>query len=259
MTLIIAADVQDHLILAGDHCAVLSGVSNQPQLEVVLDHYRKIYPWKYGVIGGSGDVFLMACFYRAFQYHESTGRPIDLLQVANDAKAARSRHGVCSSKSVGNIFLTLPGRDGFELFLVSVGKDIIGFEIVEPISARFSMREGKADESACDAFVGRLRPSFFFREVEDFHRHHAELLKQFFLEHSRSDALITASFDVCMLDKRTGIGTFWHVSETPKRLAFVHLSAEDAAGATGSFSRVGSLGSDDRSHAESGTGTLVDV
>lgn len=229
MTLIIAAHVQDHLILAGDHCAVLSRVSNEGPPDAVLDNYRKLYPWKYGAIANSGDVFLMTYFCRMFQHHESKGQPINLLQVARDAKAARSSKGICPSKSVGNLFFTLPGGKGFGLFFLSVEKDKIDCEIVEPVSARFSMsvKSASADESACSDLVKCLLPSFFFQSIDDFHQHHIDLLKQFFLQHSSLDELVTASFDVYMMDKRTGVGTFWHVSEPPKQLAFVHLSNEE--------------------------------
>lgn len=235
MTLIIAADVQDHLILAGDHCAVLSRVSNEGRPGAVLDNYRKVYPWKYGAIAASGDVFLLAYFYRLLHHHETTGQPLSLLQIARDAKAARSRSGICPGQSTGNIVITLPGSDGFDLHLVSIEKEAISCEIVEPISARFSMREQTLEGAAYQDFVRRLRPSFFFSGADEFHRHHMELLKQFFLRNSQLDELITASFDVCMLHKRTGAGTFWHASEPPKQLAFIQLSNGDGDASGGAF------------------------
>lgn len=220
MTLIIAADTQDHLILAGDHCAVLSGVSNAAPCTIVLDHYRKVYPWKYGAIAASGDVFLMVNFLPAFLLHERRDHPIDLLHVAREAKAVRTRSGVRPADSVGNIFLTLPGDDGFRLHGVSVREKTILLDTIEPISTRFSMRKARApDEGACNAFNGKLRPSFFFGEVDAFHSYQFELLNDFFARQSMADALVTPSFDVFMLDKRTGEGRWWRAPNTERSYA----------------------------------------
>ena len=49
MTLIIAADVQDHLILAGDHCAVLSRGSNATE-HVIIRNYQKSIPRSTGLL-----------------------------------------------------------------------------------------------------------------------------------------------------------------------------------------------------------------
>lgn len=233
MTLIIAADAQDHLILAGDHCAVLSRVSNQGAPDVVLRNYRKVYPWKYGAIAASGDVFLMACFHRLFLHHERKRQPIDLLQVAREAKAMRSRSGIPPSQSTGNIFFTLPGSEGFALYCIFVRATTIDYEVVESISTRFSMRKGTPDESACHAFNNRLRPSFFFPGSDAFHRHHLELLGRFFAGQSAVDELVTASFDVYMLEKTTGFGAFWQVSGAMKRIATIDLQADGGCGLIG--------------------------
>jgi len=84
MTLIIAADVQDHLILAGDHCAVLSRGSNATE-QVIIRNYQKIYSWKHGAIAGSGDVLLMVVFLRLFLLHERQNARVDVLQIASEA------------------------------------------------------------------------------------------------------------------------------------------------------------------------------
>ena len=229
MTLIIAADAQDHLILAGDHCAVLSRVSNQGAPDLVLDNYRKVYPWKYGAIAASGDVFLMAYFCRLFLYHAGKGGPISPVQIARAAKQTRSGSGTPLDRSTGNIFFTLPGREGFDLHCVFIGADRVDHEVIKPISTRFSVGKKMLDEPAYDEFGSRLRPSFFFNDIDGFHRHHLDLLTGFFAEQSTADELVTASFDVCMLDKRTGVGKFWSVSETPKQLAFIELPADESS------------------------------
>lgn len=225
MSLIIAADVQDHLILAGDHCAVLSGESNRGVPELVLDSYRKVYPWKYGVVAASGDVFLMVLFCRLFVQHEQTGRPVDLLRVAREAKQARTRSGVPSDRSVGSIFFTLPGREGFELYGVSVRAHSIEYEVIEPISTRFAMHKDAPQASAYEAFNSSLRPSFFYPDAAEFQRHHLDLLAGFFAGQSAVDDRVTASFDACILEKRTGAGLFWQVSEGPKQLLLLEPGA----------------------------------
>ncbi|MGH8086012.1 MAG: hypothetical protein ACREPV_12170 [Lysobacter sp.] len=224
MTLLIAADVQDHLIVAGDHCAVMSRVSTQGPPEVTLDNYRKVYPWKYGAIAASGDVFLMVHFCRLFLHHEGLGHPLDLLQIAKEAKMACVRNGARSDASAGSIFLTLPGAEGFSLYHVCVTTDMIDFEIIEAIGTRFSMREERApDESVCQAFTSRLRPAIFFGDSAAFSHYHIDLLKTFFARQNAVDEMVTSSFDVCLLEKRTGVHTFWHISEPPKQLAAVDL------------------------------------
>lgn len=234
MTLIVTANVQDHLILAGDHCATLSRISNQGPPELMLDNYRKVYPWKYGAIAASGDVFLMVYFCRLFQRHARKGGPINLLQIAKEAKATRSASDVHPSQSTGYLFFTLPGKEGFDLHFLSIGESVIEREIVEPVSTRFAVfkaaPEGSGyDESTrYDDFTSRLRPSFFFKNIDAFYRHHIDLLKEFFLMQCTFDDRVTASFDVYIMDRRTGIGTFWQISEPQKQLAFVQLSDDES-------------------------------
>lgn len=214
MTLIIAANVQDHLILAADHCAVLSQVSNQGPPDLVLNNYQKVYPWKYGAIAASGDVFLMVAFCRLFMQHESMGGPIDLLQIAKAAKNERTGSGAPLDQSTGNLFFTLPGRDGFDLHMLSVDTDRIYYESIEPIGIRFSSVKGGLDDAACQTFTDSLRPSFFFEDIGGFYQHHLDLLGASFDEQSAISELVTSSFDVFMLDRRTGVGEFWMWAET---------------------------------------------
>lgn len=219
MTLIIVADVQDHLILAGDHCAVLSQVSNEGRPVTILRNHEKVCPWKYGATAASGDVFLTAHFTRLLLRHAQYGRPIDLFQVAREARAART--GTPRNQITGNVFFTLPGNDGFQLHGAFFRERTVEFEIIAPISTRFSMREERApDETACHAFNDKLRPAFFFEDTEAFHRHHLDLLGGFFARQSAVDDLVTSSFDAFILDKRTGLGMFWR---TPTAVnALVH-------------------------------------
>ena len=222
MTLIIAADVQDHLILAGDHCAVLSWVSNRREPDFILRNYQKVHPWKYGATAASGDVFLMAHFRWMLLLHDRSGQPIDLLQVARAAKAARV--GESRNPSAGNLFFTLPGNDGFELHHAFFTEKTVEFGVIEPISTHFSMREARApDPSVCHAFNSKLRPSFFFEGIEAFHRYHLDLLGGLFAGQSAVDDLVTSSFDAFMLDKRSGMGMFWRTPDTVKTLACLGL------------------------------------
>lgn len=228
MTLIIAADTQDHLILAGDHCAVLTQQSNPGAPEYVFTNYRKVYPWKYGAFAASGDVFLKIIFLRLFLKRAEDGDPIDLAQIANAAKQMRTNSGVPPDISTGNIFFTAPGREGFQLHCVSVTTDRITCEIIKPFITQFSSADKLLEQAEYDAFNKQLRPAFFFDDIQAFHRHHLDLLTAFFAGYSAGDARVTASFDVCMLDKKTGVGMFWHVSEPPKQLAYVHLSEDES-------------------------------
>jgi len=210
MTLIIAADVQDHLILAGDHCAVFSRVSNGGKPDAVMRNYQKVHPWKYGAIAASGDVVLMVNFWRNFMLQEGLGQSINLAQIAREAKAARTRAGIPPSQSTGNVFFTLPGSDGFELHGLFFGERTVEFEIIAPIETRFSMQAHRVPgEARCHTFNSRLRPSFFFDDISAFHRHHVDLFGRFFAEQSSVDDLVTSSYDIFMLDKRSGGGLFW--------------------------------------------------
>jgi len=233
VTLIIAADTQDHLILAGDHCAVLTQQSNPGAPECVLTNYRKIYPWKYGAFAASGDVFLKINFLRLFLKNVSDGGPINLAQLAKTAKQIRTNSGVPPDISTGNIFFTAPGRVGFQLHCVSVKTDRILCEIIKPLVTQFSSADKLLEQAEYNAFNKQLRPAFFFDDIHAFHRHHLDLLTAFFAGYSAGDARVTASFDVCMLDKKTGIGTFWHMSKPPKQLAYVHLSEDESDAAPG--------------------------
>lgn len=223
MTLIIAADTQDHLILAGDHCAVLTQQSNLGAPEYALTNYRKVYPWKYGAFTASGDVFLKIIFLRLFLKCVKDGGLIDLAQIAKAAKQMRTNSGVPPDISTGNIFFTAPGREGFQLHCVSVKTDRIACEIIKPFITHFSSAHKLLEQAEYDAFNRQLRPAFFFDDIHAFHRHHLDLLTAFFASYSAGDARVTASFDVCMLDKKTGAGMFWHVAEPPKQLAYVDL------------------------------------
>lgn len=192
----------------------------------MLDNYQKLYPWKYGAIAASGDVFLMVCFHRLFLDCEARGEPIDLLQIARQAKGMRSRSGTLLSGSTGNIFFTLPGRDGFVLHALYIGEDTIDHEIVEPLSTQFSLPGKPVDDSACHVLSSRLRPSFFFPDADGFHRCHLDLLSTFFAGQSAADELVTSTFNLCMLEKQTGMSWFWQMPEATKQLLRIDLQDE---------------------------------
>lgn len=209
MTLIVAADAQDHLILAGDHCAVLSRVLTGDAPGQVLRNYRKVYPWKYGAIGASGDVVLLTYWWRLFMQQDASGGTVDLLQAATDAKRARTRDGVPSDRATANIFCTLRGEDGFALHAVYIGAGQVSCEVIQPISSVFSMREGGIGEDESEAFVSRFRPLFFFEDPADCDRWNIDLLTGLFAEQSARDSHVTASFDLALLCKETGAIGFW--------------------------------------------------
>lgn len=223
MTLIIAADVQDHLMLAGDHCAVMSNVSNTGAPERVIKNYRKVYFWKHGAIAASGDVVLMVWFCRLLLHHERSGQPLDLLQIARQAKQRRACDAIPCEVSTGNIFFSLPGGEGFNLYGVFIKAQTIELELIEPISTRFSMREAVPDAAACHVFNSRLRPSFFFKDAQAFQQHHLGLLGAFYAGHSAVDDRVTPSFDVILLEKRTGRAMAWQVSERAASLVSITL------------------------------------
>ncbi|MCF7752588.1 hypothetical protein KQ945_17650, partial [Bacillus subtilis subsp. subtilis] len=181
-------------------------------------------PWKYGAITASGDVFLTVLFCRLFLHHERQHAGVDLLRVASEAKHLRCRQGVPRSKSVANIFFTLPGSAGFQLHSVSIRENTIDYERVEPISTRFSMREERSpDRCACQRFNSQLRPSFFFTDVDAFRHHHRHLVAAFYAAQSGFDERVTATFDLFVLEKRTGLGAFWQGSPSKPPLALVNV------------------------------------
>ncbi|KLI97865.1 hypothetical protein WQ56_16360 [Luteimonas sp. FCS-9] len=173
-------------------------------------------------------MFLMAYIYRLFLHHASKGRPVNVLQVAREAKATRSATGVPPDHSTGSIYFTLPGNENFHLHGLHITADTIIHETIDPLTTCFSMHRDAPEPSAYEVFNSQLRPSFFFSSIAEFQRHHLDLLTRFFRDQSAVDDLVTASFDVCMLDKRTGIGSFWQMSERFRQLVTLELSADDA-------------------------------
>lgn len=225
MTLIVAADAQDHLILAGDHCAVLSRMSTGEPTERIVRNYRKVYPWKYGAIAASGDVILLAYWWRMFMKKDIRGSTVDLLHLAADAKRARNLDGIPPEKSTANIFCTLPGENGFALHTVYIGTKRVSCDVIKPISSVFSMREGGLDETASEKFVNSLRPSFFFTDPRHCERYNTDLLRDLFTEQAAQDSLVTASFDMILLQKESGRMGFWKVAQPAKQLFELQVCA----------------------------------
>src|SRR5690606_24286190 len=149
------------------------------------------------------------------------------LHIARLAKQVRSRSGARPEESTGNIFLTLPGCIGFELHALYIDEARIDHEVIEAVSTRFSMPGRPLDDSACHVFTGHLRPSFFFLDVDAFHRHHLDLLGAFFAEKGATDRFVTSSFDAFMLDKRSGVGMFWKTPHSVKPLVSIVLPVGD--------------------------------
>lgn len=168
----------------------------------------------------------MVCFHRLFLDCEARGEPIDLLQIARQAKGMRSRNGTPLSGSTGNLFFTLPGREGFVLHALYIGEEKIEHEIVEPLGTQFSLPGKPVDDSACHVLSTRLRPSFFFRDADAFHRCHLDLLSEFFAGQSAADELVTSTFNLCMLEKQTGMSLFWQMPEPTKQLLRIDLRDE---------------------------------
>lgn len=229
MTLIVAADVQDHLILAGDHCAVLSRLSNDGPPQRILFNFRKLQAWKYGAIAASGHVPLTAHFIHLVTLYDAKRSVISLQEIARQAKASCTQQGASAEHSTGNIFLTLLGQEGFQLHMLCVEKSQITLDTIEPIGSVFSLSEDAAmAPAAYKALNGRLRPSFFFKTMQEFHHYHLECLRQIYAQQSAHDPFVTSSFDLAIFNKQTGEGWFWQTPSAAIDREWTTVAVRDA-------------------------------
>ncbi len=205
MTLVVAADVQDYILLAADHYAELADCRD-PSSRIVLDNYRKIYLWKYGALTASGDVLLVSSFFQLFAQQEAKGGGIDLLRIGKLCKASRCAGGAPAEDATANLFFTLPGGDGFELHALSIGDAVIRHEVIAPVGAQFSMLEGAIPAAQCHEFNRQLCPGFMFASQKDFYRYCGEILCAFYRVSAQACPVVTESFDVYLLKKHTGEG-----------------------------------------------------
>ena len=87
MTLTVAINIDDYIILTGDHrltieCEPFTGLPAR----TVVDDYKKIKYWKYGAITVSGEVLLMYYFHEVLEFYAKQNN-WDFLQVAQVARA----------------------------------------------------------------------------------------------------------------------------------------------------------------------------
>lgn len=104
MTLTVAINLNDYIILTGDHrltieCEPFTGLPAR----TVVDDYKKIKYWEYGAITVSGDVLLMYYFHEVLEIYAKQNN-WDFLQVAQVARAMYLSAGKPVQHATGTAF-----------------------------------------------------------------------------------------------------------------------------------------------------------
>ena len=181
MTLTVAINIDDYIILTGDHrltieCEPFTGLPTR----TVVDDYKKIKYWKYGAITVSGDVLLMYYFHEVLEFYAKQNN-WDFLQVAQVARAMYLNDDKPEQHATGTAFFSLFTLGKVEIIHLSIKKNYIEYETIKPMHAHFSLFEGTPDDPIYQLFVNSLRKIDSFLNFEDFYNYHTELLRFFSL------------------------------------------------------------------------------
>ncbi|MGF2637281.1 hypothetical protein ACQUFW_13290 [Acinetobacter johnsonii] len=206
MTLTVAINIDDYIILTGDHrltieCEPFTGLPTR----TVVDDYKKIKYWKYGAITVSGDVLLMYYFHEVLEFYAKQNN-WDFLQVAQVARAMYLNDDKPEQHATGTAFFSLFTLGKVEIIHLSIKKNYIEYETIKPMHAHFSLFEGTPDDPIYQLFVNSLRKIDSFLNFEDFYNYHTELLRFFYTRQKRIDDSITSSFDLFIQNTKTGQG-----------------------------------------------------
>lgn len=206
MTLTVAINLNDYIILTGDHrltieCELFTGLPAR----TVVDDYKKIKYWEYGAITVSGDVLLMYYFHEVLELYAKQNN-WDFLHVAQVARVMYLNDRKPAQHATGTAFFSIFTLGEVEIIHLSIKKDCIEYEVINPMYTHFSLFEGTPDDPIYQLFVNSLRKIDSFLNFEDFYNYHTELLKFFYTRQKRIDDSITSSFDLFIQDKKTGQG-----------------------------------------------------
>ena len=172
MTLTVAINIDDYIILTGDHrltieCEPFTGLPAR----TVVDDYKKIKYWKYGAITVSGDVLLMYYFHEVLEFYAKQNN-WDFLQVAQVARAMYLNDDKPEQHATGTAFFSLFTLGKVEIIHLSIKKNYIEYETIKPMHAHFSLFEGTPDDPIYQLFVNSLRKIDSFLNFEDFYNYH---------------------------------------------------------------------------------------
>lgn len=206
MTLAIAINLNDYIILTGDHrltieCEPFTG----SPVKTVLDNYKKIRYWKYGAITVSGDVLLMYYFHEVLELYAKQNN-WDFLQVAEVARAMYLKDGKSKEHATGTAFFSIFTLEKVDIIHLSIKENYTEYEVIKPMHAHFSLFEGAPYDPIYQLFVNSLRKIDNFLNIKDFYNYHMELLKIFYARQKRIDNSITSSFDLFIQNTKTGQG-----------------------------------------------------
>jgi len=205
MTLIVAINLNNYIILTGDHRLT---IECQPFTKLpskfFVDGYKKLKYWKHGAIVVSGSVVLMHYFYEFLQAQAPD--TFDFLLAAYQARIRFLQEGGQLDQATGCAFFSVFNNGEVLLIHLSIKTTLVEYEKVYPIFAHFSAFEGEPDDPVFQEFAASLRQSFEFESAQAFYGYHVDLLKAFYRSQNSFDESVTSSFDLFIQDTKTGLG-----------------------------------------------------
>lgn len=206
MTLTIAINLDNYVLIAGDHrlsieCEPFTGLP----AKTIIDDYKKVSYWEHGGITVSGDVLLMHYFKQVLEIYAKQNN-WNFLEIAQVARLMYLQDDKPIHKATGTAFFSIFTTEKVKLICLSIRENEIEYEVIPTMNAHFSVFSGSPDDPIYQIFVNSLKKFDKFIVTQDFFNYHIELLKQFYRRQQSFDNSITKSFDLFIQDTRTGYG-----------------------------------------------------
>lgn len=202
MTLIIAAHIDDYILIASDRRAMTKNLNGDGLLIIKSNNHHKIREWSYGAIAGAGEVVLLENIKD--RVCEQGNKPFDLREIVQHEFNLRLQCGLRIDDIKSSFFISCFNGATAQLAYVDVNESIT-FESINPINIQMSVFVVTKERlNEAQHFYHQLKKHHEFRSNDEFIAYYTDLLKGFFLKQSQLDNTVTASFDLYLQSCSTG-------------------------------------------------------
>jgi len=223
MTMIVAAHLEDCILIAADKRAMLCDLE-VGSMRLSHDDEQKIKLWNRGAIVGTGETIFVNRVADYFIQFEEDGQALKQMDAIYEEIERRILEGV-PKRLLQNNSIIFSMFDGIETSLYMIpmepffnvfekdGQKIIQPRLheIKPYNIDVTCFNLPPDMSSLQTYQRNLKPLSGFKEELDFIWYHIEQLKQVFGTQAEIDPSITTSFDLYIQSCRTGKSIAMHV------------------------------------------------
>lgn len=199
MTFIVAIQLNDSIIIASDNKKV--SLSEEGELKIAQDKISKIFPWKNGIITGTGEYFVISRCVNIFKNLKALPPQYlsDCLEISRKLRELEIGKGYYQVANTKLMYSTYT-KTGAQLYRVQNFSEGEKYQVtaVEPMDITIWLFNPSVETIAVNLqeLYEDLKDRSFFKDINEWVNYYIERIAPIFKKQSQQDWLMSQSFDI---------------------------------------------------------------